>query len=171
MTVGWRASRAIRRLPMAAMMLFAIALLPTSGFAQTQVQLALTGGPVSFGAPTASDLTAGGLEAPAPLTYEVQTSQEPPLGTHTTTVYIRNSSSTLGGGKPVADLEWRRGDEATWHALTTTDALVESRTQGFAELGHSWSNTIHFRIALGWTSDPPATYTGNLVVTVSTTQP
>lgn len=169
--VSWRPSRAVRHLPTAAMLLLAFALPAASAAAQTQVQLTLTGGPVSFPAPCSSDFTAGGLEAPDPLTFEVQTSSEPPAGTHTTTVYIRNSSATLGGGKAVADLEWRRGDDPTWHALTTTDAVIESRTSSFESLGHTWSNTIYFRIALRWISDAPATYTGNLVVTVTTTQP
>jgi hypothetical protein len=150
-------------------LLFAFALGGPNAGAQTGVQLTF-GGSVSFDAPTAADYTSGTLEAATPLPFEVVTTSEP-SGSFTTTVSIRSSSSTLGGGKPVANLEWRRGDDPTWHALTTSDAVVESRIAEGAPEGHTWDNTIHFRIALQWTSDPPATYTGNLVVTVSTTQP
>ncbi|MFN2601631.1 MAG: hypothetical protein ABR582_02615 [Gemmatimonadaceae bacterium] len=150
----------------------AFALSPSLGGAQgTQVQLTVTGGPLTFGAPTAADLTVGKLESTTALTYQAETSAEPTGGTHTTTVYIRSSVSTLGGGKAVADLEWRRADDATWHALTTSDVAVQSRTDSFSLQGHTWSNSIYFRVALHWTGDPPATYTGNLVLTVSATQP
>lgn len=125
---------------------------------------------MSFGAPTPADLTAGTLEAATPLPFQVVTTSEP-AGSFTTTVYIRNSLSTLGGAKPVADLEWRRADDPTWRALTTSDAIVESRIAASAPEGHTWNNTINFRMALHWTSDPPATYTGNLIITVSATQP
>jgi hypothetical protein len=161
---------AMKILRATALILFATVLGFRGVGAQTSVQLALSGVPVSFDAPTAADLTVGTLEAPTPLSFQVATTAEP-AGSFTTTVSIRASSATLGGGKPAADLEWRRGDDPTWHALTTSDAIVESRVADGIPEGHTWDNTIYFRIALHWTSDPPATYTGNLVFTVSTTQP
>jgi hypothetical protein len=151
------------------MLPFAFALGASTAGAQTGVQLAFSGS-ASFGAPTAADYAAGTLEAASPLPFQVVTTAEP-SGSFTTTVYIRSSSSTLGGGKPVADLEWRRGDDPTWHALTTSDGVIENRVADGTTQGHSWDNTIYFRVALHWTSDPPAIYTGNLVITVSTTQP
>lgn len=162
-------SRAIGPLCAAATLIFAFASNSSTVDAQTGVQLAF-GGSVSFGAPTAADYSAGTLEAVTPLPFEVVTTSEL-SGSFTTTVSIRSSSATLGGGKPVANMEWRRGDDPTWHALTTTDAIVESRIAEGTPEGHTWDNTIHFRIALDWTSDPPGIYTGNLVITVSTTQP
>ena len=163
------ASRAIRSIRAGTTLLFALALSTSPTAAQTEVQLAF-GGSVSFGVPTAADYSAGSLEAETALPFEVVTTSEL-SGSFTTTVSIRSSSATLGGGKPVANMEWRRGDDPTWHALTTTDAVVESRIAEGAPEGHTWDNSIHFRLALNWTSDPPATYTGNLVITVSTTQP
>jgi len=152
--------------------LLAVLLTPSAGAAQiTQVQLTLTGGPLSFGAPMASDLTAGKLESTTSLAYSAQTSLEPAIGTHTTTVYIRSSSATLGGGKTVGDMQWRRADDATWHTLTTSNVAVEAKTTSFSLQGHTFSNSIYFRVTLHWTGDPPATYTGNLVLTLSTTQP
>jgi len=147
-----------------------LAFFANTGRAQTSVALTLGGHSVSFPSPTAADLTAGSLDATDALEFGVTTSSEP-VGSFTTRVYIRNSSATLGGGKPVADLEWRRDDDDTWHHLSTTDALVESRATTGLLAGHTWGNSIQLRIALHWTSDPPATYTGNLVITVSTTQP
>jgi len=154
---------------MRSVLLFALTLSASNVLAQTGVQLSFSGS-VSFDPPTAADYTAGSLESATPLPFQVVTTSEP-SGSFTTKVYIRSSSATLGGGKAVGDMEWRRDDDPTWHALTTSDAIVESRVAEGASEGHTWSNTIHFRIALNWTTDPPAIYTGNLVVTVSTTQP
>jgi hypothetical protein len=149
---------------------FAFGALPSAGHAQANVELDLTGGPVSFGSATAADFDAATLEAPDPMPFQVTTTAEP-SGSFTTTVKIRSSTATLGGGKPLSDMEWRRGDESTWHALTSSDVLIESRTNEGTPEGHTWSNVIYFRVALRWTSDPPANYAGNLVLTVSTTQP
>ena len=150
-------------------LLFAFVLATSTARAQTGVALTF-GGSVSFAAPTPADYAAGTEEAAGPLSFEVETSTEP-SGSFTTTVRIRSSSATLGGGKAVGDMEWRRGDDPTWHTLTTSDVVVESRIAEGAPEGRTWDNTIHFRIALHWTTDPPATYTANLVLTVSTTQP
>ncbi len=153
------------------LILLALLLSPCAGAAQvTQVQLTLSG-PLTFGAPTAADLTTGTLASTSAMTYQAQTTLEPALGTHTTTVYIRSSSATLGGGKALGDLQWRRADDVTWHTLTTSNVAVESQTKSFSLTGHTFSNSILFRVTLRWTGDPPATYTGQLVLTLSTTQP
>lgn len=151
-------------------LILAAATVTQAAQAQAGVQLDFTGGPVSFGSPTPADFDAGTLEAVDPLPIQITTTSEP-SGSFTTTVKIRSSSPTLGGGKPLSDMEWRRGDDPTWHALTSSDATVESRTNDGAPEGHTWSNTIYFRVALHWTGDPPAAYAGNLVITVSATQP
>jgi hypothetical protein len=148
-------------------LLFAVSALEAG--AQTGVQLTFTG-TGSFGVATAADFAAGTLDATSPLPFTVVTTSEP-AGSFTTTVYIRSSSSTLGTGKRISDMEWRLGDDPAWHALTTIDAVVETHVAAGAPQGHSWSNAIHFRIALHWTGDRPATYAGNLVVTVAATKP
>lgn len=169
MKIARSALCAIRLARAAPALLFALAMASSIAGAQAGVQLSFSGS-VSFDAPTAADYTAGAMESATPLPFQMVTTSEP-SGSFTTTVYIRSSSATLGGGKAVGDMEWRRGDDPTWHALTTSNAIVESRIAEGAPEGHTWDNTIHFRIALHWTTDLPATYTGNLVVTVSTTQP
>jgi hypothetical protein len=155
------------RLVRAPTLLFAVSALQAA--AQTGVQLTFTG-TGSFGAATAGDFAAGTLDATSPLPFTVVTTSEP-AGSFTTTVYIRSSSSTLGTGKRISDMEWRLGDDPAWHALTTIDAVVETHVAAGAPQGHSWSNAIHFRIALHWTGDRPATYSGNLVLTVAATKP
>jgi hypothetical protein len=48
---------------------------------------------------------------------------------------------------------------------------VESRSQTFNGANDPWSNTIFFRMKLTWTTDAPATYTGNYRITLRVTQP
>lgn len=157
------------RLARAPTLLLACAVSALQAGAQTGVQLTFSGAG-SFGAATAADFAAGTLDATSPLPFTVVTTSEP-VGSFTATVYIRSSSSTLGTGKPISDMEWRLGDDPIWHALTTLDTVVETHVVAGAPQGHSWSNAIHFRIALHWTVDRPATYSGNLVVTVAATKP
>jgi hypothetical protein len=154
---------------LAATLLFACAAIALPAGAQTAVQLTFSG-TASFGAATAADFAAGTLEATSPLPFSVITTSEP-VGSLTTTVYVRSTSSTLGSGKPVSDMEWRLDDEPNWHTLTTLDAVVETHVAAGAPQGHTWSNAIHFRMALHWTGDRPGTYFGNLVVTVAATKP
>lgn len=160
----------LERIARAAGIVLGLAFLPQQVNAQPNVQLTFGKAAVSFSSPTPENFTSSSLEASAPLPYEVSTSSEP-AGSFTATVYIRSTSATLGQGKPLADLEWRRGDDQSWHALTMNDAIIEYRTTTGAAEGHTWNNTIYFRVALHWTSDSPADYLANLLVTVSTTAP
>jgi hypothetical protein len=129
--------------------------------------LALTGGTVTFAAPTAADYDAGYLDSPA-MTFTVNAQ----TGTiRTTTIMIRSTSASLGGGKPIGQLQWRRSDLAVWNSITLTDAQVEQRIQIRNGLNDPWSNTIFFRMLLNWTTDPPATYAANYVITLSQTVP
>jgi hypothetical protein len=87
----------------------------------------------------------------------------------TTTVLIRATSASLGAGKILGDLEWRRSDLVTWNNVTTTDVQVEQRTMIKNVLNDPWGNTIFFRMLLDWTKDAPATYTANYVITLTQT--
>ena len=89
----------------------------------------------------------------------------------TSIVSIRSSSASLGGGKTVSDLEWRRADLATWNPMTTADAMVESRTIRKNGLNDPWSNSVFLQMRLSWTSDAPATYSTGLVFTLTITTP
>jgi len=89
----------------------------------------------------------------------------------TTIVAIRSASASLGGGKPLSDLQWRRADLGTWNTMTTTNVTIESRTVKINTTNDPWSNTVFFRILLSWATDPPATYSANLVFTLTVTTP
>jgi hypothetical protein len=89
----------------------------------------------------------------------------------TTTISIRSISANLGGGKAIADLQWRRSDLATWNSITLTDAQVEQRIVVNKGLNDPWSNTIFFRMVLNWATDAPATYSGTYQITLSQTVP
>jgi hypothetical protein len=130
--------------------------------------LTLTGGTVTFPAPTAADYIAGFVDAAAGATFTLNAQTG---ASRTTTIAVRSSSANLGGGKVIGDLQWRRSDLATWNSITLTDAQVEQRVLVRNGLNDPWSNTIFFRMVLSWTTDAPATYTANYVITLSQTVP
>jgi hypothetical protein len=142
-----------------------LCVLPHAVQAQLSSTLTVTSGTISFPAPTPADLTAGILAASSPVTFQVT----PAAAAATTTVTIRASGATMGGSKSVADLQWRRGDLGTWQSLTQTDVFVESRTYSLLSPRPTWQNTIYFRVVLRWVGDPPATYVGNYVITLTQT--
>jgi hypothetical protein len=130
--------------------------------------LTLGGTAVTFPAPTAADYVAGHVDAPTGMTFTLSAQTG---ASRTTTVAIRSSSANLGGGKVIGDLQWRRSDLASWNSITLTDAQVEQRILVRNGLNDPWTNTIFFRLLLNWTTDAPATYTANYVITLSQTVP
>lgn len=136
--------------------------------AAQKTTLTLASGAVTFPAPTAADYINGYVDAPTGMTFTVNSNSGVQ---RTTTISIRSISANLGGGKPIADLEWRRSDLATWNAITLTDAQVEQRIVVNKGLNDPWSNTIFFRMVLNWTTDAPATYSGTYQITLSQTVP
>ncbi|HEV2018479.1 MAG TPA: hypothetical protein VGQ98_09275 [Gemmatimonadaceae bacterium] len=159
-----------RRLPSASTsraILLALALFASPVAAQKTI-LTLAGGAVTFPSPAAADYIAGFVDAPAGATFTLNAQ----TGTsRTTTIAIRSSSANLGGGKVMGDLKWRRSDLATWNSITLTDAQVEQKVVVRNGSNDPWSNTIFFRMVLSWTTDAPATYSANYVITLSQTVP
>ena len=145
-----------------ALALFAVPL------AAQKTNLTVTGGTITFPAPTAADYIAGFIDSSTGATFTLNSQSGPQ---RTTTVSIRATSASLGNGKLIDDLKWRRSDLATWNDVTLTDAQVEQRIVVNKGLNDPWSNTIFFRMALSWTSDAPATYSANYVITLSQTVP
>ena len=139
-----------------------------SSLAAQKTILTVTGGTVTFPAPTAADFDAGYIDSPTGATFTVNAQTG---ASRTTTVSISSTSATLGGGKVIGELQWRRSDLAVWNSMAVTDAQVEQRVQVRNGLNDPWSNTIFFRMLLNWTTDPPATYTANYVITLSQTVP
>src|SRR5438045_8869726 len=84
--------------------------LVASPLAAQKTILTLTGGTITFPAPTAADYIAGFVNSTTGVTYTVDAQ----TGTsRTTTVSIRSTSAALGTGKVIAHLEWRRSDPPT----------------------------------------------------------
>lgn len=148
----------------------------TAAHAQ-RTRMTVTGFPVNFPAPTGADFSAGSISSSTGITFTVD-AQTGPISQRTTTVFIRcGAPCPTTGTKPLGDLKWRRGDQANWTVLTTTDALVESRlmfrNQPLPASNDPWSNTIFFQFALGWLSDAPAATANsyNIIMTLSVTVP
>ena len=153
------------------MALLAALLLALPPYVGAQVRLTLSGAPLVFPAPAVTDYDAGFVAAPTGVGFTVDVLSGNRRTSRTTIVSLRSSSASLGGGKPVSDLQWRRADLATWNAMTTTDATVESRQVVRNTLNDPWSNTVFFRVLLSWTGDPPGTYSAGLVFTLTVTTP
>jgi hypothetical protein len=134
-----------------------------------KTDLTVAGATITFPAPTATDFVNGYIDSPTGVTFTVDATNgnEP----HTTTVSIRSTSATLGSGKVISDLRWRRSDLATWNSITLTDVQVDQKITIRNILNDPWSNTIFFRMSLNWITDGPATYAANYQITLSQTVP
>ena len=139
-----------------------------SPLAAQKTSLALTNGTVTFPAPTATDYINGFVDAATGVTFTINSLNGVP---RTTTVSIRSTSASLGGGKLIGDLQWRRSDLATWNSVALTDAQLEQQIVVNKGLNDPWSNTIFFRMILNWTTDAPGTYSANYQITLSQTVP
>jgi len=136
-----------------------------SPVAAQKTTLTLTNATVTFPAPAAADYINGYVDATG-VTFQLAATAG---ASRTATVLIRATSASLGGGKVLGDLEWRRSDLAIWNPITTTDVQVEQRVMVKNGANDPWSNTIFFRMLLSWTTDAPATYSANYVITLSQT--
>lgn len=168
----WSPERGPRdRLVLRAVLAALLATVARPARAQTTLTL-ISGAAVGFPAPTGADYAGGALAATAGVTFEVSATSGA-AAQRTTTIAIRAASPTLGGyGKPVGDLEWSVGSPAgPWTPLTTSDITVEARPVRKNKLNDPWSDTIYFRVLLSWMNDPPGSYSGGLVITLTTTSP
>lgn len=152
--------------------LLALALLALVHPAQARAQqgiLTLTNVPATLAAPTAADYTAGFVAAPTGIGFTVDL-----VGggnqNRTTIVSIRSTATTMGGTKPIGDLQWRRADLGAWNSVTTSDVVIQTVTP-FRRDDPPWSNTIFFRVLLSWTADPPGSSLAPLVVRLTVTTP
>ena len=147
--------------------------------AQKLTLLINSGSPVAFPNATEADYdnasvnaTTGSVTATAPLSFTLDLLGGGGGGvSRTGSLSIRSSSATMGGTKPIGDLQWRRGDLGTWNDMTTTNVLVQSNTMQRNSVHDPWGNTIVFRVKLNWGTDGPATYTPTIVLTATLTTP
>ena len=159
--------RRLRSASTSAAISLALALCASPLAAQKTI-LTLAGATITFNAPTAADYIAGYIDSPTGVTFTLNAQTG---ASRTTTVSVRSTSASLGGGKVIGDLQWRRSDLAAWNSMTLTDAQVEQRIVVRGVSNDPWSNTIFFRMLLTWTTDAPATYTANYQITLSQTVP
>ena len=160
-------ARKVLSVSTSAAILLALVLFASPLAAQKTI-LTLTGGTITFPAPTGSDYIAGYVNSATGVTFTVSAQ----TGTsRTTTISIRSTSANLGGGKVIGDLEWRRSDLATWNTIALTDAQIEQRIVVRGVTNDPWNNTIFFRMILNWVTDAPATYSANYTITLSQTVP
>jgi hypothetical protein len=149
---------------------FALALLACPLAAQNpKTSLTLAPTVITFPTPTAADYINGFVNSATGVAFTVNATSG--NQSHTTTISIRSLSASLGGGKVIGDLQWRRSDLATWNSITLVNAQVEQRVQVRNGLNDPWNNTIFFRMVLNWTTDAPATYSGIYQITLSQTVP
>ena len=146
-----------------------LALAAISADAQNPRSVLTLTGTVVFPAPTANDYAAGFVYSTAGVRFSVDATQGPEA--HTTIILVRSLSATLGGGKLIGDLEWRRSDLAAWTSLSLANVEVERQPQVRNVLNDPWGNTIFFRMRLNWATDPPGTYSANYQLTLSQTVP
>lgn len=151
--------------------LVALGLVASTATAQgnPKTNLSLGTPTIAFPNPTAADYVAGFVNSSNGVTFTVDATTG--NQSHTTTILIRATSASLGGGKVIGDLQWRRSDLSTWTSIAATDVQVEQRVQVRNGLNDPWSNTIFFRMLLSWTADAPATYSAGYQITLSQTVP
>jgi hypothetical protein len=133
-----------------------------------KTSLTLSGGTITFPAPSATDYVNGYVNSTTGVTFTLNATNG---GSRTTTVSIRSSSPDLGNGKAIGDLQWRRSDLVNWNAISPTDSQVEQRVAVSKGANDPWANTIFFRMTLNWATDAPGIYSGTYVVTLSQTVP
>lgn len=147
---------------------FALSLLLAAPVAAQKTTLTLSGGTITFPAPTAADYIVGWINSSNGVTFTVNAQNG---ASRTTTVLLRTISATLGNGKAIGDLQWRRADLATWNSISVSDTQVEQRIVIRNGVNDPWSNTIFFRMVLNWTTDSPATYSADYQLTLAQTVP
>jgi hypothetical protein len=160
-------SRARKVLSVSTSAAFLLALvLFASPLAGQKTTLTLANATVTFPAPTATDYVNGYVDAATGVTFTLNATAG---ASRTTTILVRATSASLGGGKVLGDLQWRRSDLVTWNGVTTTDVQVEQRVMVKNGVNDPWGNTVFFRMLLDWTKDAPGTYSANYVITLTQT--
>jgi hypothetical protein len=149
--------------------LFALALVAPREVRAQQGTLTVINAPAALSAPAAADYNAGFVVGPTAITFTVGLSGGGNTP-RTTIVSIRSTATTMGGTKPIGDLQWRRADLGTWNSITTSDVVIQTVTP-FRRNDPPWSNAIFFRALLSWTTDPPGSYLAPLVLTLTVTTP
>jgi len=142
--------------------------------AQTTTLAITSGSTATFSNPTIADYVTGYIDGPT-VNFTVTLNGGPNSTTHTTTVEVCASSTSLGSGKALSNLLWQPSDASKpWQAITTgcTGAINPARVVGSQVLskGTSWSGGVRFRMLLNWT-DTAASYGTAIEMTVAVSTP
>jgi hypothetical protein len=151
----------------------ALLVAPTA-HAQTTTLAITSGSTATFSNPTIADYITGYVDGPT-VTFTVTLNGGPASTTHTTTVEVCASSTTLGSGKALSNLLWQPADASKgWQAITTgcSGAINAARVVGAQSLskGTSWSGGVRFRMLLSW-NDTAASYGTPIEMTVNVSTP
>jgi hypothetical protein len=124
--------------------------------AQARTQLTVAGWPLSATSTSAAEFEAGAVALGSTAFTVDLTDTNKPLGNRSTTVEVQCvPACPRSGTLPVAGLQWRRDDQATWTALTTTYTIIETRVATWNGVNDPWSRTMFWRYALTWAGNPP----------------
>ncbi len=138
------------------------AALPRAAGAQFYfTQLTLNGFPLTNTGPSILDFDAGSVAlGSTTFTVNLTLNLFGSFSPRVTTVRVRcNVACPASGTLPLAGLQWRRSDLATWNTLTTTFVTIETRTATFNGTNDPWSNTLFWRYLLSYAGTPPTAAT------------
>jgi hypothetical protein len=124
--------------------------------AQARTTLTVSGWPLTAASTSAAEFEAGAVALGSTAFTVDLVATNPPLTSRTTTVEVQCvPACPRSGTLPVTGLQWRRDDQATWTALTTAYAIIETRVATFNGANDPWSRTMYWRYALTWAGNPP----------------
>ena len=151
----------------------ALVIVPAAN-AQTTTLTITSGSTATFSNPTIADYVTGYIDGPT-VTFTVALTGGANGSTHTTTVEVCASSTSLGSGKALSNLLWQPSDGSKgWQAITTgcSGAVNSARVVGSQVLakGASWSGGVRFRMLLNW-NDTAASYGTPIEMTVAVSTP
>jgi hypothetical protein len=121
----------------------------------------------SVGTATGADFAAGFRQAASDVTLTVLNVANAAARTYRIDIFC--AAATLGGTKPVSDLEWRRTDLTAWNPMSTTPTLVQSGA--VPGVGASVATGVRLRMRLNFATDVPATYSATVSYRLTITTP
>lgn len=157
-----RVQRVLRGIAAAVCAVSLAAAAPRAAAAQLAfTRIDVTGFPLTNTGPSITDFDAGSVSLGSTVfTIDLTLNLLGNFSPRVTTARVRcNPACPASGTLPLAGLQWRRSDLATWNTLTTTFAEIETRTAAFGGTNDPWSNTLFWRYLLSYTGTPPTAAT------------
>lgn len=145
----------------------ALATVAASRAEAQQTRITAAGFTGSVGTAVAADFVAGFRQAGSDVTLTVRNVAGATARTYFIDIFSLNA--TLGGTKPLSDLEWRRTDLATWNPMSATPTLV--RSGAVPAVGVDVATGVRLRMRLNWATDVPATYSATVRYRLTVTTP